>query len=70
MQKMKEMNTDLYEALSTLKHQCKMIDSCAQCPLSYEHENGDIECLLISTRPCNLAIEERYYVGKGMIQND
>ena len=66
MQKMKEMNTDLYEAISTLKHQCKMVDSCAQCPLSFEHENGDIECLLILCRPCNLAIEERYYVGKGV----
>lgn len=66
MQKMKEMNTDLYEALSTLKHQCKMVESCAKCPLSYEHENGDIECLLILCRPCNLTIEERYYVGKGV----
>lgn len=65
MTKMKEMNVDLYEALLTLKHECKMIKDCQRCPLSLETVYGDAECILVSCVPCNLAIVERYYVGKG-----
>lgn len=65
MTKMKEMNPDLYDALCTLKHECKMIKDCRRCPLSLETVDGDAECILISSAPCNLTIVERYYVGKG-----
>ena len=70
MSKMKEMNSDLYEALCTLKHQCKMITSCDRCPLSLENEDGDVECIFESCRPGNLEIMERYYIGKGAIPYD
>ena len=67
---MKEMNTDLYEALYTLKYECKMIKDCKKCPLSIENVDGDVTCMLEICRPCNLAISERYYVGMGVISNE
>lgn len=63
---MKEMSQDLYRALKTLKHECKSANTCAQCPLSITYENGNVECILKCSRPCNLTIVERYYVGKGV----